>query len=240
MKCLRGNTNTVVKGKDNFLRKSEKGDYKSQYPNGKRPVVATAAGLLAVKSNKCFCIFCKQNHDSAVCAKAKEMSFENRSKLAKENNACFYCLKLQNGCKSCHYKGKCEWCGGRHVLIMCRKLSNNKPNVEQNNRDKEGNKSLVQDSLANISLSCEVFLQTLRVRLVNDGKKQVVRAILDTGSHRSYILEDFANKLGYKVVGEPPVTHSLFSDKKTEPQPHRGYRVYLNSVNNKYACNFVA
>lgn len=48
--------------------------------------------------------------------------------------------------------------------------------------------SQTESNLANLSLNKEVFLQTLRVKLQNRGEERIVRAVLDTGSHRSYVL----------------------------------------------------
>lgn len=39
---------------------------------------ATAVGLLSMKEEKYSCIFCGQNHDSALCVKAKKLSREER------------------------------------------------------------------------------------------------------------------------------------------------------------------
>lgn len=162
--------------------------------------IATAAGLLSIKGDKSSCIFCGQNHDSALCTKAKNMSHDEKLQAAKEKNVCYSCLKAGHSFKFCRYKEKCAWCGKRHVIIMCRNLTVNVP--QSNAQTKEPVKAQEQSNLANISLTSEVFLQTLRIRLVNQGKERVVRAVVDTGSHRSYILDHYARELGFEVVGE--------------------------------------
>lgn len=43
--------------------------------------IATAAGLIATKEDKTpHCIFCEQEHESALCGKAKKMSYEDRDR----------------------------------------------------------------------------------------------------------------------------------------------------------------
>lgn len=58
-----------------------------------------------------------------------------------------------------------------------------------------------------LSLNNEVFLQTLLVKLQNGSKERIVRAILDSGSHRSYILPEAARLVGYEAVGKQRIVH---------------------------------
>lgn len=68
----------------------------------------------------------------------------------------------------------------------------------------------------------------------------MVRAVFDSGSHRSYILDHYAEKMKFDVVGEQQIIHMLFGGSKSSPLLHKGYRVSLRSVNGSYSCNFVA
>lgn len=199
--------------------------------------IATTAGLLTTKEDKTpSCIFCSQKHESASCRKAKRMSYEERCKVVKTKNACFYCTKIDHSFKDRKYKGKCAWCGKRHVLIMCCSTA---PNAPVKDSQTEEHKIQEQSTLANISLTGEVFLQTLRVKLFNQGKEQVVRAIFDTGSHRSYILDRYAKKMGFEAVGEQQIVYILFGGSKSSPLLHKEYRVNIRSVDESYSCNFV-
>jgi len=198
--------------------------------------IATAAGLLSTKDDKRPCIFCGQNHDSALCMKAKKMTQDERHKISKEKNVCFCCLKTGHSYKFCRYKEKCPWCGKKHVLLMCRDMLSN--NASENNRVEESTK--IQLNLSNVSFSCEVFLQTLRVKLYSQGKERVVRAIFDTASHRSYVLEHHAKKMGFEIVGEQEVVHMLFGGSKSKPQVHKGYQIFVKTLDESYSCSFVA
>ncbi|GIY19695.1 DUF1758 domain-containing protein [Caerostris extrusa] len=66
-----------------------------------------------------------------------------------------------------------------------------------------------------------------------------VRAILDSGSQRSFILKDLATKIGYISVREKTVNHSLF-DVISEKYKHQCYRRRLADFNESFRCNFVA
>lgn len=178
--------------------------------------VATAAGLFSTKDDKPTCLFCEQIHESASCTKAKKMSREEKNRIVKEKNACFQCLKLGHGFRFCNYKGKCAWCGKRHILLMCRNVSQGTHTEKK--QTEESRKTQEQPNLANVSLACEVFLQTLRVKLYNHGKEKVVRAILDTDSHKTYILDKYAEEMDFDIVGEQTVVHMLFGGSKSKPQ----------------------
>jgi len=180
--------------------------------------IATAAGLFSAKKVKNSCIFCEQSHDSALRAKAKKMSREERLQVVTEKNACYNCLKTGHNFKLCRYKEKCAWCGKRHVLFMCRSMAAN--GSKENSQAKEPIKAQEQSNLASVQLSCEVFLQTLRIKLINKGQQRIVRAVFDTGSHRSYILEQHAKELDFNIVGEQQVVHMLFGGSKCKLQLH--------------------
>ncbi|XP_015116576.1 uncharacterized protein LOC107040829 [Diachasma alloeum] len=219
---------------------SESTDQKSKKkPKGEYKPIPTAADLLTTKdSTSAVCVFCDENHNSAACEKARRMTLAERTTIVKSKNACFNCLKINHSYKTCRFKENCGWCGRRHVLLMC--------------RDKEvtsipGDKSKVETkelNLANFSSDPEVFLQTLRVKITNGKKEQVVRAIsisiIDTGSHPSYVLASTAQSMNYENLESKTMTHSLFGGSRTQPQQHNTYKIHLRSLDDSFACNFVA
>lgn len=198
--------------------------------------IATTAGLLSTKNDKRPCIFCGQNHDNALCVKAKKMTQDERHKIIKKKNIYFCCLKMGHSYKFCCYKEKCLWCGKKDILLMCRDMLSNK--ASENNRVEESTK--IQPNLSNIALSCAIFLQTLCVELYSQGKERVVRAIFDTSSHRSYVFKHHAKEMGFKVVGKQEVVHMLFDGSKSKPQVHKGYQISVKNLDDSYTCNFVA
>ncbi|GFU84020.1 integrase catalytic domain-containing protein [Trichonephila clavipes] len=79
----------------------------------------------------------------------------------------------------------------------------------------------------------EVFLQTLAVFKENGNSKQLVRAILDTGSQKSYISEYAAKFIGLKSIGKETITHGLFGGHKMT-EIHNKYLINLRSYDGKY------
>lgn len=92
----------------------------------------------------------------------------------------------------------------------------------------------------NFSGNPEVLLQTLRVKLRGERTNYEVRAIVDNGSQRSYVLKNAVNKMGYSPVGQQKLTHSLFGGAKSKEQNHYRYQMRLSSLDGKYACKFEA
>ncbi|XP_024892962.1 uncharacterized protein LOC112468145 [Temnothorax curvispinosus] len=220
-----------LKQEQSALKKKQKADSNNE--------IVTASALLATKESKVLeCIFCNEKHDSSQCERARKMSLEERQDIVKQKNACFNCLKTGHGRRFCRYNIKCAWCSKRHVLLMCRGIT--AEGSTKKNPTEEPTKKQEESSLANLSLSTEIFLQTLRVKMRNQEKERVVRAVLDTGSHRSYVLDRTAKELDCEEIGQYNIVHLLFGGVKTKPQQHKGYRIRLSSLDGSYACNFEA
>ncbi|GFW05447.1 integrase catalytic domain-containing protein [Trichonephila clavipes] len=71
--------------------------------------------------------------------------------------------------------------------------------------------------------------------LQNGNHKSLVRALIDTGSQKSYILKSTAENLGFKY--EEEFVHSLFGGSKTKMYRHKCYNICLTDIDNYYTCN---
>ncbi|KAF2890648.1 hypothetical protein ILUMI_15524 [Ignelater luminosus] len=205
-----------------------------------------ATGLLTRESKNVnqstknyLCIFCKEEHRSSRCGKAKQMPLEEKRGIVKERNCCFNCLIPGHNTQACKFNSKCQWCGKKHFILLCREILNKDKSLRETTSG-DLNKHNKEANLANASLIPEVCLQTIRVTLKNDNKERVVRAIMDSGSQRSYISKQVAEEMEYQLHCENQVVHLLFGGTSTKPQNHRGYLIHLKSLDNKYACNFMA
>lgn len=103
--------------------------------------------------------------------------------------------------------------------MMCRNLSNNQESSKIADNKIEVRVTKESSGLANLSLNVNVFLPTLKVKLhSNKGGGTIARAIIDTTSHRSYVLGAIAEELDCEIVGEQMMVHLLFGGTKTKPQ----------------------
>lgn len=191
------------------------------------------------------CLFCEASHNSSTCEKAKSMPMNERMKVIRDKRGCFKCLKVGHSYKKCCNKEKCPWCHKGHCLLVCKNFSSNNEQSQAAEEPSEQMHNEGNSCLANISLNVKVFLPMLKVRMHGPKKSMNVRAItdtviIDTVSHRSYILGKTAESLGYETLDEQTMVHLLFGGTETKPQNHKACRIYVDSLDGKYRCNFVA
>ena len=171
---------------------------------------------------------------------ARKLSLDERRDIIKKENVCFTCLKRGHIAKRCRVRIKCDWCARRHVLLMCPGLGANEKTERK--QTEHSNANVVKTSSSELGLAVlsewpSVCLQTLRVRMYSDTGEKVVRAVIDTGSHRSYV-RDVAKELGYESRGKQKVTLSLFGGIKSTKDTHDIYNIRLKNLDNSFACNF--
>ena len=203
---------------------------KNSYSNN----VPSAIGLLAAESKGHLCIFCdSKDHKSANCPEARNMSYSDKQECAKRRRACFNCLYTGHGCRDCRVNVKCEKCSRRHVTLMCR--DNQGGSVTPQTKNNEIHK---EASLASLSGRTSVFLQVLLVRLRGQTGEKCVRALIDSGSQRSYLSKAAAAEMGYESTGEQKMCHLLFGGDSTNTVNHKKYLVRVGSICSDFTCNF--
>ncbi|XP_055938027.1 uncharacterized protein LOC129968199 [Argiope bruennichi] len=200
--------------------------------------VPTAANLFttASKEVKKECVFCTGKHSSPDCFQAQKMSLAERYNILREKQCCFACLTPKHTSRSCKAFLRCVICGKKHVPLMCESL-------EAKNQDsfKSENKSPnVEVNMANNTSSPRVFLQTLKLKMVCGNKEIPVRAILDSGSQKTYVLKNVVEKMGYIPLRKEILMHSLFGGIKSDKCEHNCYRIKLRNQDNSVTCNLEA
>ncbi|GIY59784.1 DUF1758 domain-containing protein [Caerostris darwini] len=122
---------------------------------------------------------------------------------------------------------------------MCPNIGCNKSDSpKQDVNDKNINEKTV-DSLHSRATN-EVILQTLVVNVHGVKRERKARAIIDTGSQKSYILISTAEELGFNLQREEEFCHSLFGGTKTRMYKHKCYKIYLSSLDGNYTCKLDA
>ncbi|GFY41188.1 zinc finger CCHC domain-containing protein 13 [Trichonephila inaurata madagascariensis] len=226
---------------------SEKFNYKKKL--GNLSTTATAADLFNsnFKNRKDFkfknsndnCIFCEKTHASENCCEAASMLYDVKKNAVIKRGVCYICLKRGHMSHSCRSDVKCIICIKRHYAVLCSKLPL-RSGLETESASVENSTTASSSSsnvLANQACTSEVLLQTLVVVLQNGNHKSLVRALIDTGSQKSYILKSTAENLGFKYEGEEEFIHSLFGGTKTKMYRHKCYKICLTDVDNNYTCN---
>ncbi|UYV83956.1 hypothetical protein LAZ67_X000696 [Cordylochernes scorpioides] len=221
-----GNEST---SKPNLVNKHPKTRFYNDKP------IATASELLnsVHKSNEC--VFCgKDNHGSPKCDFAANMSLNEKRSLMRKKGVCYKCLRPSHLSKFCRNVVRCSiYNMSSHLDVMCTKRildrggSSKSPTVQD-------------ETLANLSTSPDVLLPTLRVTLKGNRTEKTARAIIDTGSQRSYILHSTAMEMEYEQSRREFFRHSLFGGSSTDVVEHEVYTIHLSDINNSYRCEFEA
>ncbi|UYV78489.1 hypothetical protein LAZ67_16001717 [Cordylochernes scorpioides] len=205
-----------------------------KYRRNERNPLPTAAGFLnaseAVNKRK-NCAFCERDHESTKCEFAENLTLEDKLGKLKKKGACFRCLKYGHLSKSCKVKTSCTSCGElRHSRIMC-------PRKNQNATPARG--MMRDETLTNLTTPV-VLLPTLRVTIRGKCKERMGRILIDTGSQRSYVLQDTAEEMGYECSIKESLRQSLFGGSNTELYEHGVYDIRLSNLDGSYGCNFEA
>lgn len=206
-------------------RDKPKWDFRSKFKSKASPNVATAAGFYVAKEQAC--IFCNRAHLSRECYEARMMSLSDKIDRIKSKNCCMRCLFPGHFARNCKNFVRCYSCGKAHVIALCPQM-HLKPDT-----NKEGNAAVTVQATSNQKCSGEVALMTLVIRVRGNMKTKRVRALLDCGSQKSYILKETARELGLDPISKENVSHTLFGGRNTEPRLLNKYRISLLSTGPK-------
>ncbi|UYV80828.1 hypothetical protein LAZ67_19001892 [Cordylochernes scorpioides] len=182
--------------------------------------IPTAAGLFSAKEMGC--LFCENNHQSKDCITAQSMPFKDKRAKIYEKRCCLKCLKPGHLAKACKRTVQCNICAKGHYVLLC-------PDLPCNRKEKTHVSEVVQSALANQQCTKDVTLMTLMVNIMGNNGYRRVRALLDPGSQKSYILESTALEVKLKPIGNVNIAHSLFGGTQTETKCHKVYTVALCS-----------
>lgn len=195
--------------------------------------VSTAAGLVNVNPKLLKCIFCDNSHEAADCFKAQKLSLDKKKSILSNNKACFCCLKIGHQARLCRARLKCVICGRSHFPLMCPSLPANSQQ-KVSGPSKLGDNSVpneVSKELVSVDGACShVFMQTLKIRLEGINGSRILRALIDTGSQKSYILQSTASILGLVSKRREKIIHCLFGGSLSE-QHHECFDIKMNNGN---------
>ncbi|XP_035220186.1 uncharacterized protein LOC118193241 [Stegodyphus dumicola] len=197
-------------------------------------VLATAACIYAGDSKKKqlnFCDWCdKETHNSYECFKLHSLSLEDKKNLLRKKKACFNCLKIGHAAEKCKSSVKCLFCNKRHVTVMCKDLKGSRSSRKE--ALKVANET-TETLLSNQKLQTSL-LQNIMVKIVHNGKKELVRTLFDSGSQRSYLRKDIMKKLDLVPLDQQTLSHNLFVGVETESQVHIIVDIEIQGTENKF------
>jgi hypothetical protein len=169
------------------------------------------------------CNFCYSAHASVQCT--KYVSVNSRRARVNELKLCFNCLKGNHMSNNCNNDGRCRKCKSKHHTAICTKTidasinqkvhanvntnSNSGTNVQSNSINVRSTVPNTLNAMTTLSVnnssvnSCTNILPTACLAVVHNYSNSTsnVKAILDSGSQRTFILRTVCNNLHLPVVG---------------------------------------
>ena len=199
------------RSKLDFDRKHEdNGTYRQNqryiHSSGNQSTGAFAVGETIRKT----CVYCGKSHWSDECTEYPDL----QSRKIKAKGHCFICLRKGHQLKECNSTRPCAYCKkkGNHHRSLC-------PNHFPTSQSELSSATLELKETNLVAAEERVIMQTALIELtdvknVEDDVKQSARVLLDSGSQRTYISEDIANKLKLIPIDKNFLTIYTFGTTK--------------------------
>ena len=193
--------------------------------NVRRPRVPTASTLLASSpgsnSNRVVCVYCEKDHVSSSCNTITDVAA--RKELLRKSGRCFVCLKRHHLSRDCCSNFNCKRCRGRHHVSICVRTTNKsggKPPTTQGASEKSqgGDNSAVPTTTCYVGSQTPILLQTAKLRLVNpngENPETSARAILDSGSQRTYVTSNVRERLKLPAIATETIQIKTFGNSES-------------------------
>ena len=179
-----------------------------------KPQPPTAIALVAPTSVKC--VYCSQSHPAASCPTVP--SVEARKQTLRRTGRCYICLRQNHISRNCQSSHKCSKCHGRHHVSICSQTDSTKSEGRVETTVTGANTTPV----LYVNNKTQVLLQTATMVLhdvYNPRKTVCARAVLDSGSQRSYVTTEIQERLSLPTASIEVVEISTFGSPSGSKGP---------------------
>lgn len=211
---------------------------KPVYVHSTKPGLGTALAANVSKKfqNKSIsikCRYCSRNHWSDECPQFQTID-ERKGCLQK---SCYKCLKEGHSSKECKSRKKCVYCSEENVhhRSLCprkfkKSVTKESVHVSEEGYESEGEHHQNDENVL-LSYGEKVIMQTASAKLYNEKTliEQDARILLDSGSQRTYITEEFAKKLKLRKENEQEINLSTFGSKQSKKIKTASAKIILKS-----------
>ncbi|XP_055922710.1 uncharacterized protein LOC129953537 [Eupeodes corollae] len=161
------------------------------------------------------CAMCKEDHILPQCAKFVALDIDSRRSFVKTNLLCFNCLRAGHSSLKCRSSFRCRVCKSRHHSLVHLEDAYEKSQSASSKSSLQSQPSLLPSTatstttttasnsiISNHSLefTCrkKTLLPTLLAKIQDiQGNLLNCRVLLDSGSQSTFVVESFAQRLGF-------------------------------------------
>ena len=198
---------------------------------------ALFSGALGGENSKNDCTFCDGPHPSDSCKIVPAV--DQRLEILHNQKRCFRCFKKGHMLKSCYSKKRCSQCNGKHHSALCKSagIDRHKPsgtvpteeNTSKRNPEKEDSPVQEGSTLVGSTHTSQdtILLQSVLVDVAAGSRSCQARLLFDSGSQRTFISQDLANKIGAQPFKKEELLMSTFGHDKRIKADFETVRVCL-------------
>ena len=186
-------------------------------------------GLVAAGSGRQIqrCVFCQQTHSSDDCSVFKTM--DARKQRLMDQRKCFQCAKDGHCARQCRSGRECPHCGKRgHFQALCyHKVAQPSATSQKMTTKTTTPTEQTTGMAAQTTTQKSSLLQTARVHVLDSKKRRRrVNVLLDSGSQRSFMTLNLAEKLGLTPQNEEAIDLSTMAS--TCPKTYQTKAIMLD------------
>lgn len=182
--------------------------YQKRVPHKGTPTTATF--LTDNPSSGPSCVYCGKSHQSSSCTTLS--SVDGRKEALRKSGRCYICLRKYHISRNCRSSHNCTRCRGRHHVSICShstptndtpRSQGTTPVSSESTTQRSGNSDKTTNTMC-VDSQTPVLLQTAKLRLYSSQENPSPiyvesRAILDSGSQRSYVTRKLKETLRLPV-----------------------------------------
>ena len=205
-------------------------------PFRKPPVRTPTSNFLIGNSSTPSCVYCGgKNHTHNSCTAISDVNA--RKEHLRKAGRCYICLRKNHLSRDCRSTSNCRACRGRHHTSIClhrnsdqgKKLSNTPFTTQPLTVNTQSQATTTTTQATNtptttttsmyVGAQNPVLLQTARMQVQHPSSSicsTATRAIMDSGSQRTYITRRLQDRLNLPVEGTESLQIKTFGATKTQ------------------------
>ena len=165
------------------------------------------------------CVFCQQPHSPNECTKVTDL--EKRYAIIKQKRLCFNCFGSHK-VTECRSRYTCRKCNKKHHTSICDKekkreqTTTSRPQSDTGvltiDVENDNDSNIMYTSSSSLQQRTDILLKTAITPVWAGQRSLTANILLDEGSHKSFISEEFAKELNLKPKGTSTISLATFGD----------------------------